>query len=797
MKTLKKVLCLVLALVMVVGTMAISAAAFEDDDEITNKDAAAVLNGIKVITGYENGEFDPDGKLTRDQGAAIITRLLQAGDLKLSTKFADVKGLWSESVVAYCENEGIVAGYGDGLYHPADSLTAVQFAKMVLVALGYDAKIEGLEGETFYNNTVKLATKLGINVKAAAWDQPITRENAAQMAFNALSVEKVTYTGGSTIEINGATISSGATKEGTRKTLAQGFGLNLTKVETLDAMGRIVAYYNVTDSDPIYVDVAPVVSFNGQKTESALFNELGVSGTSVTAAYYSNGVALTDLTIEKADTTNKVGRLGDVTEVYKYTVGANKGKYVVVSNSEFLAQVTKVTAAKAATATAPAVKATATIKNLWNNATAVVETADLSKDEYLVATWSLAENGTIDKYYAVKTASGVKTAYTASSVTFDGTKHNLSAIYATGSYANPAASDINWTSAYTYYLASDGTTIIAAKAPAGSTAVNTDYVYVVNYQGKNITASSDLYTSVEAAQSVKASVIYTDGTAAVVDLKVTKDSSDSKYKFAKPAADATVGTAEVGNDAIAVAVGTWFTYETNTDGTYTLGQVNAAYAKIAEGVTLTAKKSDTFTFDSGDVTSKVTNSATKVMTRDNDGVVTVTTGLVSKETSLTGKVLITANGPKATTVSAIYAVGSSRPTDAATVTYAYAVASGSSVKKGTEWTFYINGAAETKIIADGQEVAAGTVYTLTEDVTNGNFTVRAVANQSVTGVVTVADTSFFRINGTDYYYASNAVVFDATTAVAGKAATVAEGDTVKVVGTSSSVLAVYITAHAE
>ena len=76
MKTLKKVPCLVLALVMVVGTMAISAAAFEDDDEITNKDAAAVLNGIKVITGYENGEFDPDGKLTRDQGATIIYKLL-------------------------------------------------------------------------------------------------------------------------------------------------------------------------------------------------------------------------------------------------------------------------------------------------------------------------------------------------------------------------------------------------------------------------------------------------------------------------------------------------------------------------------------------------------------------------------------------------------------------------------------------------------------------------------------------------------------------------------------------------
>ena len=52
MKTLKKVLCLVLALVMVVGTMAISAAAYTDEISEDYEEAVAVLSAIKVIDGY-------------------------------------------------------------------------------------------------------------------------------------------------------------------------------------------------------------------------------------------------------------------------------------------------------------------------------------------------------------------------------------------------------------------------------------------------------------------------------------------------------------------------------------------------------------------------------------------------------------------------------------------------------------------------------------------------------------------------------------------------------------------------
>ncbi len=49
---------------------------------------------------------------------------------------------WSAGSIAYCTNEGIIAGDGNGKFAPTESVLGLQFAKMLLVALGYDPQIE-------------------------------------------------------------------------------------------------------------------------------------------------------------------------------------------------------------------------------------------------------------------------------------------------------------------------------------------------------------------------------------------------------------------------------------------------------------------------------------------------------------------------------------------------------------------------------------------------------------------------------------------------------------------------------
>ena len=47
---------------------------------------------------------------------------------------------WSAGYIGYCVQQGILAGTGNGNFDPEGELTGLAFAKMMLVALGYDAQ---------------------------------------------------------------------------------------------------------------------------------------------------------------------------------------------------------------------------------------------------------------------------------------------------------------------------------------------------------------------------------------------------------------------------------------------------------------------------------------------------------------------------------------------------------------------------------------------------------------------------------------------------------------------------------
>ena len=87
-------------------------------------------------------------------GATDIDALYTAAN-----PFADCKGSWAESYVAYCYKTGIIGGVGGNLYAPSAKVTGIQYLKMVLIVLGYNAKSEGLEGPSWAVNTLALAKR--------------------------------------------------------------------------------------------------------------------------------------------------------------------------------------------------------------------------------------------------------------------------------------------------------------------------------------------------------------------------------------------------------------------------------------------------------------------------------------------------------------------------------------------------------------------------------------------------------------------------------------------------------------
>ena len=204
MRNLKRTLSLALASVMLVGMMSVGASAvnasdFTDADEIVNKDAVSTMTALGIINGKEDGSyFDPTGNVTRAEMAKMLCVAINGGvdpvlGVKDTPTFTDIKGTWAESYIEYCAANGIIAGRGNNKFDPTGTVSATEAAKMLLGVLGYNAEKSGLVGNDWAINTNVLANQNGLykNLANLNANTLLTRDNAAQMIYNALDADMV------------------------------------------------------------------------------------------------------------------------------------------------------------------------------------------------------------------------------------------------------------------------------------------------------------------------------------------------------------------------------------------------------------------------------------------------------------------------------------------------------------------------------------------------------------------------------------------------------------------------------
>ena len=552
MRNLKRALSLGLTATMISGLMVMgsSAASYADVTSKQNEEAIEVLKTVGIMTGDENGKFNPEAKVTRNEMAVVMCNLLDytVASYKGTSPFTDVPE-WAEPYVAACYTNGITSGYDAKTYGGSDTVTTGQAALMLLKALGY-FQYSADFGSDWLVETTKNGSTAGLfDGVATGAKEALTRNDVAQMVLNALEADLVkAEKNGSDVHVGDVVISGGkATYDARTGTDSKYAKIDSTKV---DGKYTIQLGEDLYDGDLVKADGAdddfgrPSVKWTYENKEigtyaddadavytatvekqdlydlvgSDVYNDLknGDADFSVVV----DGVALKDVKLSDYivknnddDAGDKIIKKGATTEVF---IDDDSNDVVITVINSYVAQVDGDYDKNDEELDLKALDGTALPADDTTLSADDFDYLDTYSDEdYVLVTVANKEIKTID---LAETVEGKVTAYTEKkNVTVDGTKYEYSKNY-TDAVKNDSNLSYDLNEAYTLVLDANGYVIYT-----DGTAGHNDYVYV-----------AEIAPTGGAKADLEADAYFIDGTNKVVvvdnDDKI-KDNTDFENKW--------------------------------------------------------------------------------------------------------------------------------------------------------------------------------------------------------------------------------------------------------------------------
>ena len=589
---MKKFLSLVLALVMTMSLVTVSAGAkdFTDSSKINYAEAVDVLSEAKVIDGYADGAFNPSNTLTRGAAAKIICNLI-LGPTAASALVADAAPYKDVAAnhpfagyIAYCQKTGIISGYADGTFKPANSLTGYAFMKMLLGALGYDAANEGYTGANWSINVAKQAISIGLNdglngefngVKA------VNREEACLYAFNTLNATMVEYTNQTIVIANGTVKTDKVAKDmennartetikdDNKMQFAEKYFTNLEKESTADDFGRPANKWTYKNTDiGTYVDYSLMVAeYTTSVTGKEVYDKVGKTAMDkydVAAYVDGNDASKTILpNVAKDNKDDLTGTdTGVLTQVFvnddeKEAVVTEINTYLGIADSDYSAKKDE------ADFTVYGLKKSGKVHVMdkaddgksYVSFKVSGEDFDVSKVEEDDAYLFTVAAGEVQTFVPAETIKGTEiTSFKkGSNVTVGGTKYDFSnaAYYDNEALKVYTGENNNDTinlkdTTYNVYLDTYGNLIGLEEVDAVD-----NYVFITG---------ADENSSNLATKTTDANAIFLDGTSKVIEVSKTKGDG-------------------IDNADISPVINKWFTYTVDKNGVYTLKDINDTYAK--------------------------------------------------------------------------------------------------------------------------------------------------------------------------------------------------------------------------
>ena len=596
---MKKFLSLVLALVMTMSLVTVSAGAkdFTDDSSITYKEAVDVMSAAKVIDGYAEGDFRPSATLTRGAAAKIICNLI-LGPTTASALVADAAP-YSDvptthtfaGYIAYCQKEGIISGYADGTFRPANTLTGYAFMKMLLGALGYDAEVEQYTGANWSINVAKRALNIGLDddlVGDFNGVKAVTREEACLYALNTMTADMVEYDAKTTVSTNGTTVviagskakemvNNGNTdgkvfdKDGVMQ-FAEKYFDNLSVKTGSDDFSRPANVWKLKAEEIGTYTNAADATYTAEVKASTIYKDLGL-GSNIAAkdvSVYEDGESQTASAIVKGDDDTKFGANGVLTEVFydddADTVTITKVNTYIGSINKTVKATDKKDAYVVVTAEGPV-----PVQGFDNE----FETDDkFADDDYVLYTYSL----TAKEIKSVEAAKKVEGTVTVAenkvtnnadnkALTIDGTRYKAAA-----KIGGENLADVSVKQDYTIYVDSYGYMIYVEEQEEVG-----DYALILNIKG-----GSDWYLG------NRVELLFTDGTTKIV-------TTDKDYAAKKDMKQNQIVTFKVNDDGeyTLKALDTTKTFA-ETDNTSFKMENDRAGITVKTGTVVTANSASVF-----------------------------------------------------------------------------------------------------------------------------------------------------------------------------------------------------------
>lgn len=198
MRNLKKVIALIAVFAMVLTTSAFAASFPDVEAGSAAAEAISTLADLSILKGDENGNYNPDAVVTRAEMAAIIARIQgYEGDIAASaTNFNDVPSThWASGYVALAAGQGIVNGYGNGMFGPDDTVKYEEAIKMVMVTLGYEPMAADQGGYPAGYIAAANSQRVLSGVTGGVTGQGCARSTIAQLIYNAIDTPLMIRTG--------------------------------------------------------------------------------------------------------------------------------------------------------------------------------------------------------------------------------------------------------------------------------------------------------------------------------------------------------------------------------------------------------------------------------------------------------------------------------------------------------------------------------------------------------------------------------------------------------------------------